>query len=615
MNIGKFFRGVRKMSERGFTLEATFLVMMLISVLVVIAFAGAVSTVRTANLDYRNARVQYASEAAAEDVMAQIHKAIQDGVLTNEDLAAITPPVVPGFTVDSFSFRKLGPAVKQTITEGSFAGLYALTQNAEIYASAADAIGNRSAVAVGLKTQSIPLFQFGVFFEKDLEFAPGKRQDIGGWVHSNGNIYASSEAPGLYFLGPVTTAKKYINDEKDVPDVKWNTFIKNELGDDVKLTFDSKTKPLAADFKAASNTAFNNRLRTDAYNVPTLRVPLPNGIEPIELLRPRDADDGEMEQASKFAWRADWYIKVPLNLLPAGGTTLCPMMISTRPAGKVVPDPNDCKNMFSWTWDAFFDARELRYVDVLQIDIDKLTKWGHKDVPDRSTQVLYVTFTGTPAGGLTDPQGDGYRPVVRLVNGKQIMSEAGLTIVTDRPLYVKGDYNSAPGAWVPAALVADANTVLSANWDDAKAVCKNYQKGKPTLSQTCTGYDVTKLVASATAVHAAILAGSKETPCYYADPGCPGSPDPSGDGSYYSGGGVADLLRVLEAWNKALLFYRGSFVSLHESVFGTGKWAQAYYTAPTRDWGYDLKFDDPDNLPPATPGVGTVVQTSFRPVY
>ena len=40
-----------------------------------------------------------------------------------------------------------------------------------------------------------------------------------------------------------------------------------------------------------------------------------------------------------------------------------------------------------------------------------------------------------------------------------------------------------------------------------------------------------------------------------------------------------------------------------------------YYNPPDRDWRFDLRFRDPNNLPPGTPVVGSVVQTSFRPVF
>jgi hypothetical protein len=490
----------------------------------------------------------------------------------------------------------------------------------------------------------IPFFQFAVFFEHDLEMAPGQHQEYKGWVHSNGDMYIASEGAkkfpdgpkekGLGFWDQVTTAKKYINDEKAYEDQTWNTYFKNNAGDWVRLTFDSNTFPRAEDFRAASNSAFDGRLRTEAFNVPALRV-LAQGIEPVELLQPRRAGDGELLKANKFAWRADWYITVPLShaslrvpeaLPPSGGTTACEAILpSSQRSGQDLPLAGDCNDMFKWTWDKFFDARELRYVDVLDIDIDRLSDWG-RNHPNDNTQVLYVTFAvpeGTPPPG-TDPKDDGLFPVVRLVNGKEIKSGKGLTIATDRPLFVKGDYNSNPGQWVPAAIVADAVSVLSNSWDDAKPKCTGYQKGQPTLKEpgaaTCPGgYNLNELQASATTIHAAVLAGHDATPCYHAAPGCNGHPnpqwDPRKDGSYYKGGGSSSLIAVQgEDWKKNLLAYKGSLVSLHHGLpagngrglYSKGKWAQAFNTAPTRVIEFDERFLDPANLPPATPSCGPI---------
>jgi hypothetical protein len=55
------------------------------------------------------------------------------------------------------------------------------------------------------------------------------------------------------------------------------------------------------------------------------------------------------------------------------------------------------------------------------------------------------------------------------------------------------------------------------------------------------------------------------------------------------------------------------------SQFATGYWGNAvggnYYSAPTRQWSFDVNFRFPERLPPGTPSVGTVLQTAFRPLY
>ena len=140
--------------QRGFALEATLMVMLLISVLLAAAVLGAVTTTRTTSLDYRNSRVFYAAEGATEAIMGQLGQDMEDGYLSDEELAALLPPPLEGFTFDSFSVTKTGDAIVETITDGSFAGLYALTQKVEIYSEARDAADNSSAILISAKAQA-----------------------------------------------------------------------------------------------------------------------------------------------------------------------------------------------------------------------------------------------------------------------------------------------------------------------------------------------------------------------------------------------------------------------------------------------------------------------------
>ena len=81
------------------------------------------------------------------------------------------------------------------------------------------------------------------------------------------------------------------------------------------------------------------------------------------------------------------------------------------------------------------------------------------------------------------------------------------------------------------------------------------------------------------------------------------------------GGGLENFPRFLERWTGQTLFYRGSLVSLYFPQQSTGAWGGSYYNPPARNWAFDLRFQDPANLPPGTPVVGNVIHTAFRPVH
>jgi type II secretory pathway pseudopilin PulG len=563
--------------NKGFALVATLLVMVLITVVVGAAVTGAAAAVRSANLDYRNSRTFYAAEAGAEAVMAQLHDALEDGTLDDEELAAVTAPTIPGFTYTQFNVQKVGGIVIERITDGAFAGLYSLTQRIDIHSEVSDESYNTSGIIVSAKAQAIPIFQFGVFYEQDLEITNGPPMEFAGWVHSNGNIYMSSA--NAWYRDVITTPSLAIHDRKDENNVLNGVFINDASGNEVQLDFDSRTVPDPATFRAQSDAKFDNRLKTNAYGVDTLRVPLPTGMPPIVVMLPRQAGDVEVVKQAKFAWKADWYVEVDLSSINNMGTDLCGAMVSTRDGGQTLPSNAECGNIFTWTWEAFYEGRENRKADVLDINLAQLFAWTGTDA-SRVTRIFYVTFRG---GGGFDPSGDGVYPVVRLRNGQQLGNP--FTVATDHPYYVQGDFNTIN--WKPASVVGDAVVLLSNAWVDSGH----------------TGPGLT--AASSTTYNFAVLAGHSATAC-----------DWFVCGTNPYGGGLENYPRFLENWNGRTATYRGSLVSLSTSVKATAPWSYGvYYTAPTRDWMFDTRFEDPANLPPGTPVVGNVIHTAFRPAY
>ncbi|MEE8193106.1 MAG: hypothetical protein V3T74_10205 [Gemmatimonadales bacterium] len=692
--------------QRGFALEATLMVMLLISVLLAAAVLGAVTTTRTTSLDYRNSRVFYAAEGATEAIMGQLGQDMEDGYLSDEELAALLPPALEGFTFDSFSVTRTGVATVETITDGSFAGLYALTQKVEIYSEARDAEDNSSAILISAKAQAIPIFQFGVFFEKDLEATNGPSMTFSGWVHANGNIYLSSN--NAWYKDAITTPNQVYHDRKDFHTVYDGVYIDDAYNNEVQLLFDSRTHSDPNAFRARSDQDFDNRLKTDAYGVDSLKVPLPAGVGAEEVMRPREAGDTDEEKRAKFAWKADMYVVVDLvNLtqrqavcgasggsktphevignpgvvglqkVEAGvkvtfkigescgwktgakfhveawdmdkdaifwkgeeydvgslctfsitipsdienfkiviidqggspfdgtaiwrdlqslldGTTPWPNITMTRPAGKVVPNIDELCEIFKWEWSTFYDGREQNMRDVLNLNIAGLSLWA-AGMTDRASEVVYMeikapanigAWSGAAKAQLDDNTLD---PAVRVINASVLPNR--MSIATDWPLYVRGDYNAL--AWKPSALVGDAITIQSTAWIDADHKVQVIER----------------LDATETEMWAAILAGHSATPCDHEVAPCPG-----GYADFY-GGGIENFPRFLEDWGGINFIYRGSLVSLDVAQRAIGTWNGNYYSPPKRDWQFDTRFEDPNNLPPGTPVVGVVIRTAFRPVF
>ena len=617
-------------SNEGFAMAATLGVLSLLSVLVITVFANAMASFRSGMIDLEKSRTYYAAEAAAESAMAQLALTLEDAVIEDQELNAIVPPTIAGFTFDSFSVVRKGGVTTEVITDGPFAGLFSQTQVVEITAVAVSRDYTSSGIMVTAKAQAIPIFQFGVFFEKDLEINNGPRMDFDGWIHSNGNIYLNSD--NQYFGDMITTPNNLYHDRKDEHGTDTGTYINDATATEVQLNFDSRDTPDPNDFRARSDLDFDNRVKTNAYGVDTLQVPLPDGVDPLTVIQPRNNTDGTLEQSAKFAWKADWYIDVDLSQIAvassnangnangntngnangnangangnangnANGTngnangnlnggvatgngSLCGSAIThSRPVGVGVPNVNSCADIFSFGADWIYDGRELRYLDVLDVDVAELNAWA---TGTAQTSILYITMD--PAGSQ-DPAGDGVYPVVRLVNAQTLANP--ITFSTNHPLYVLGDYNTV--GWQPSALVGDAITFLSTAWNDA------------------AHHDpvVTNPNAADTDIYAAIMAGHSGTPCDHEAAGC-------GLTSPY-GGGLENFPRFLEDWNPPTLLFRGSLVSLHCAQQATGSWGCCvYYGPPVRDWRFDTRFELPENMPPGTPVVGNVIHTAFRPLF
>ena len=184
-----------------------------------------------------------------------------------------------------------------------------------------------------------------------------------------------------------------------------------------------------------------------------------------------------------------------------------------------------------------------------------------------------------------------------------------MTVVTDRALYVQGDYNNfdTNAAKQPAALLGDTITVLSNNCIDANTKAINC--GVITATQN----------ASATTVNAAFLS--------YTDPSN-GNIGSSGFPTIHEySGGLNNYMRMVENWGGQNFNYTGSFISLgapqeYSGAYIAGSGTNAafspgasYYNVPIRNFRYDLNFNAFNLLPPLTPRVIYLQQETFKRSY
>jgi len=257
---------------------------------------------------------------------------------------------------------------------------------------------------------------------------------------------------------------------------------------------------------------------------------------------------------------------------------------------------------------AFFDYRESDTVQALQIDIGKFNIWlasnaatnGGKPYNTQCFSDRYHPIDSIYVYNSV-PLNSGQLPAVRLVNGQRLPSQYGLTVSTAQPLYVYGNYNvqQTSGGTVdtdtnytadtyPAAILADAVTILSTNWND--------------LLYT-NGYSYKLREPTNTTVNAAMLEGIVQT-------------DPTITADY--SGGAENFLRLLEDWGgdgaggQQTLTYNGSIVVMFPSIYATNHWGQAnVYSVPTRHWAFDQNFKGASGLPPLSPSSRALVRGNW----
>jgi hypothetical protein len=179
----------------------------------------------------------------------------------------------------------------------------------------------------------------------------------------------------------------------------------------------------------------------------------------------------------------------------------------------------------------------------------------------------------------------------------------GLTIASENPVYVQGNFNATATSVtvepnIAAAIIADAVTVLSNSWNDIRSFTSPHLASGRTASQT--GFRM------------AVLAG-KSRP-FTRSTGWTSMRD------FGTDGGAHDFLRYIENWTNELT-YSGSLVSFFYSRQAVGTYKSGVTaTAAQRNifsitnhaFTFDTDFLAPTMLPPGTPSFRDVNTLTFR---
>ncbi|MGH7198098.1 MAG: hypothetical protein ACREH5_05090 [Candidatus Omnitrophota bacterium] len=527
----------------------------------------------------RQIRTLYMSEAATEKVLAAIRLGIATNGMIPANLSTITP--VPGaggqYTFTTYTISS-GALAYQQITVGPYAGLNGNVQLVTVTAASRtnpSAASSTATVTQTIQIQHIPIFQFGVFYEGDMDISPAAPMQITGRVHTNGNLYATGSDNGLLrFKSKVTAAGDIVHDARDsngMIDESGDVSFVDSNGDDqsmqnADLTWLDGSHP---DWLLESQNRWDGNAQSVGHGVGSLTVPVPSSSQPHDLIERRDASDPASLQSQKLDYKAQLRIidgavmdqngnSVELRYCSAGGA----FSGGACPLGETIIDPISTSS--------FYDPRELKTMNSTDVDINKLNSSpAFVSIVNANSDIIIYGSDRRNAGSPT------HEDTFRIVNGAMLPAK-NFTFSAENAVYVKGDFNTVNKQ--VAGVAADAFHVLSNAWNDANS----------TLS-------LPSRQASSTTVNTAIIAGN---------------PIPA-PGQY--NGGVENSIRLLETWGASrTLTYSGSIVILYHSQLATNTWNVYAHTPPTRVWSYDTDLANPNVFVPGFPSIFYTTKTSYE---
>jgi hypothetical protein len=410
---------------------------------------------------------------------------------------------------------------------------------------------------------------YAMYYIDDLELSPTTSLSINGPVHTNANLYISTN--NVTATNTVGYSGQYMNgySPNDTSSHSGSITAPN-FAAGLPPVQETALLPFGWDLNL-SNT--NSGTNNDSYH--EILEPPVSGTDPLASIR--------MYNQAGIKIVVDSSNNVTYYNAAGNSVTTSSSAANDKAIAQLLGSAVT-KNVALW------DSREGAYVRTVNIDVGQIATAVNNGTIKGFNGVLYVGDTTTNGTSIVSKIGGTSNNVVttqravRLVNGSTLPSgytgsssslnnAAGLTVASSNPIYIQGNYNTGSGTVPsnngtytdpdatgytrkPAAIMGDAINVLSGAWADT-----NSEK------------TIDKRTASNTTVNAALVGGIV----------------PSSSGNY--SGGAENFVRYLEDWTNRSFTYYGSMAELFQSKTGIGIWdgsGTSVYKAPTTSkWYYD----------------------------
>ncbi len=595
----------------GSALLLAMLIVMFVAVVVAASLEVTSATNRFAQRTVSNEAAQEVGEACIDWAFGQWRKTYQGAqnqVLAGSSFTISAPPssVLPEvskYTV-TMGLEPVDPCLNDAGASGTPAGSrYAsASDNSYFYLCYADVtapapINQQSSLRQGIFAKVRRVFekrisspwQYAIFYTDELEFHPSPVFTVSGPVWSNGSIYASPDGGNsLTFTSNVNYMNDYLAGYGP-GDYLWRN--KTPLPGDQSPWPNTKAHigvapgdTFAAGMSPQPGTAAQNPF---GINPNQFSASDPNDTGYHEIVEKKDpnytdtftAQDSTSGQTSNPRYYDSAGVRITIDannnisVLDSSGNA-----VSTTSTLYQAVSPAISTNT------TIQDNRESATnsnIRLVTIDVSKLMPSGTPAGTNAASTIPgwnNVIWISDQSAGTTTTTSHGTTTTTYNKRGVKIKNGAtvplnGLTIVSDNPIYLQGDFNTL-GTRQSTAIVGDAINVLSNNWVDSNSSA-----------------DVNSRVATATTVNAAFLSGNVPTLTTYSD------------NRAYSGG-VENFPRFLESWSNVTFTYRGSMVEMFQSQQATGRWASASYNPPIRNWAFDPLLQ-------TTPPPGTLLNVTY----
>ena len=498
-------------NQQGFSMVLVLSLVALMSIMLITYSIITVNNARTAGTSASSSSGFYIAEAVMNARADRIRRQFKGFQTPSGESPTTTPAPCTGSNTgkDDLACESLtlnGRSARSYVTSGTplnitipagerFANLTAEETPFTVYGQSLNSSGNPEAIAnLVFRSRVVPLFQFAVFFDKDMEFDNTAQLSFTGPIHSNGNIFLDSGSTvSLSIAGQLTGAHDIYRRQKRSTTCQGTVNIATNTGAMKSLACNGGT-PLTNTFL---KTQYGGTVESQ---IGELEVPSISALQPSK--------DAEYWQ------KAD--LRVVLKRRGGlTGTIWEAQLVNANGTQLPTPTTSACNYSAAASGSySFRDNREAQYWEsptggnqpdratkrLLEINVRELLTCIQKSatlgIEDRLQNksdgglVIFLTVddsaSDTVANGLLSsvlrsgsdgaisqtnpPRPNNYG--VRLRNGASLLANdgsrpLGVTFVTDQAAYIAGDFNSHladSSNWVPSAILADSMNVLSNDW-------------------------------------------------------------------------------------------------------------------------------------------------------